>query len=131
MVATIVGTQNACIYGYDKGALLTDGTPAAERRVLFLMTDNVAASLNADGLKLFDAAIDWAQNLTATTPNVPVITKVALIPGNKIHIEWTGGGTLEVSDKVTGGTWTDTGLTSPVDAPIDQVTRFARVKRVP
>jgi len=127
VVARLVGTQNACIYGYDKGALLTDGTPAAERRVLFFMTDNVAAVMNADAFKLFDAAIDWAQNL-AVAPPAPRITVVRVDPGNVIHIEWTGGGTLEVSDTVTGP-WTDTTLTSPVNAPIDRALRFGRVKR--
>jgi hypothetical protein len=63
---------------------------------------------------------------TAVQP--PQITLIRLDPGNVVHIEWINGGTLEVADEVTGP-WTDTTLTSPVNAPIDRVMRFGRIKR--
>ena len=63
-----------------------------------------------------------------TGPPRPQITVIRLDPNNMIHIEWINGGTLEVADEVTG-TWTDTGLSSPVVAPIDRIKRFGRVKR--
>ncbi|MEW6155795.1 MAG: hypothetical protein AB1813_00070 [Verrucomicrobiota bacterium] len=64
---------------------------------------------------------------TSAPPPPPKFTVFRLQAGN-IHLEWEGGGTLEVSDSVTGP-WVDTGLTSPVDAPIDRAARFGRVKR--
>jgi hypothetical protein len=131
VVARIVGTaNNACIYGYDKGALLTDGTAAAERRVLFLMTDNVMANLNADGLKLFDAAIDWAQNITvAVRPkfNQPVAS------GTNVTISWTGAGILQEATNLTGSPsdWNDVpgNPASPLNVPVGSTARkFYRIR---
>ncbi len=133
IVATMAtDPTQAIIYNYETGEKGFNNFVMPARRVFFFFQDVTAAAANDDGWKLFDAAVDWAQNLTATTtPTAPVITKVNLGANNTIHIEWTGGGTLEVSDKVTGGTWTDTGLSSPADAPIDRAMRFGRVKRAP
>ncbi|MEW6158329.1 MAG: hypothetical protein AB1813_12915 [Verrucomicrobiota bacterium] len=50
------------------------------------------------------------------------------LQGGNLHLEWTGGGTLEAADAVTGP-WNDTAQTSPVDVPIDRAARFWRVKR--
>jgi hypothetical protein len=80
------------IYGFETGATLVDGSAAAGRRVHFLLTDNAFAVLNADGLKLFDAAVDWARGAGVVT--TPQITAATLAGGN-INITWTGGGTLE------------------------------------
>lgn len=111
VVARLVGTTaNACIYGYDKGALLTDGTAAAERRVLFLMTDNVAVNLNATGWKLFDAAIDWAQTLGGAQPAAPLITSAKDATG-KVVITFEG--TLQSAPAVVGP-WTDVVGVSPL-----------------
>jgi hypothetical protein len=57
----------------------------------------------------------------------PQITSISQAAGT-VRIEWTGGGTLEVSDSVSGP-WTDTGLSSPANVPIDRAARFGRVKR--
>lgn len=57
----------------------------------------------------------------------PQITSISASGGN-VTITWIGGGTLEVADNVTGP-WVDTGLSSPVTAPIDQTTRFGRIRR--
>jgi hypothetical protein len=75
-------------------------------------------STNPNSLKTFQAR-------TISTP--PVITKVAL-GVNVLRIEWTGGGTPEMADEVTGP-WASTGLSSPADVPIDRVKRFGRVRR--
>jgi len=54
------------IFGAEKGgALLGDGSEgspavAAGRRVMFFVSDTGFAALTADGLALFDAAVDWA-----------------------------------------------------------------------
>jgi hypothetical protein len=71
------------------------------------------------GLKTFRAR-------TFTQPR-PEFT-VFRIQGGNLHLEWTGGGTLELSDQVTGP-WVDTGLTSPVEGAIDRPARFGRIKR--
>jgi hypothetical protein len=58
-------------------------------------------------------------------------TKVELKPGNIIHLEWSGGGVLQTRDSLTSGTWQDqTGVTSPVDVPVDstKLSFFARIK---
>ncbi|MDA1274666.1 MAG: Ig-like domain-containing protein [Verrucomicrobia bacterium] len=76
--ATIVATlaanaDQAAIYAYEKGATLIDGTTKAPaRRVHFLMTDNAFAALNADGLKLFDAAVVWASGIEPKIPGAGV-----------------------------------------------------------
>ena len=47
------------IFGYTAGAQMVGGTAPA-RRVGYAIREVLAANLNADGLKLFDAAITWA-----------------------------------------------------------------------
>jgi hypothetical protein len=126
VVARLPGTINACIYGYDKGALLTDGTAAAERRILFFMTDNVAAAMNADGFKLFDAAVDWAQNIAVLV--APKITS-ATISGGNFTIIWTGGGTLQSTANLTPPiTWADINNSGSVTQPATGV-KFYRVRK--
>jgi hypothetical protein len=62
---------------------------------------------------------------------LPRFTAVYLVPGNppKIHVEWTGGGTLEVRENLASGVWQDTGYTSPVEVPADKAQMFGRVKK--
>jgi hypothetical protein len=60
-VATVVGTPGQVVlYGYETGASLMNGQTAPARRMNFPGDDNSFASLNANGLKLFDAAVAWA-----------------------------------------------------------------------
>ncbi len=59
-------------------------------------------------------------------------TKFYYVPGSpaKVHVEWTGGGTLQITDNLASGVWTDVqGATSPLEVPMDQVRLFARLKR--
>ncbi len=49
----------ALIFGYEKGAAMP-GLAAPGRRVGFFLENTTAASLNANGLTLFDAAVRWA-----------------------------------------------------------------------
>ena len=56
------------LYGYERGALMFNGFPAPARRVMFFWADNGAANSTAEALKLFDAAVDWAQNITRGLP---------------------------------------------------------------
>lgn len=69
-------------------------------------------------------------------PTVPVggimkFTKIQLVPGQTpvLHLEWTGGGILEVTDNLITGPWVELPGNSPLDLPIDKAKRFARVKK--
>ena len=53
------GSNHPCLYAYEAGAAMSSGTAPARRVHLFLQNDTFA-SLNADGVKLFDAAVGWA-----------------------------------------------------------------------
>jgi len=65
-LATENNSADATLFVADTGAVLfgdgSAGKPnvAAGRRVTFPITDNGFNNLNADGLKLFGAAVDWA-----------------------------------------------------------------------
>jgi hypothetical protein len=118
---------HAVIFGFEKGATLVDGaTKAPARRVHFMMTDATFATLNADGLKLFDAAVAWAANLSPTG-NQPVFKPVQL-QGSQVTISWTGGGILEsTTDFKTWSSVTGAGPDSYTTTASDSH-RFFRVK---
>lgn len=57
--ATMPGNPtHAAIFGYEKGAMMS-GMVAPARRAGFAIREALAAGLNADGLKLFDAILAW------------------------------------------------------------------------
>jgi hypothetical protein len=59
-IATIPNQNNqVAIYGYASGAMMS-GMAAPAKRVGFFAGDAMADSMNDNGWKLFDAAIDWA-----------------------------------------------------------------------
>jgi hypothetical protein len=59
-IATIPNQANqAAIFGYDKGAMMT-GLAAPAKRVGFFAGDAMTDNMNDNGWKLFDAAVDWA-----------------------------------------------------------------------
>lgn len=61
IIATIYGQpEKVAIFGYEIGATMDYETLAPARRVMLFMGNDGFANLSADGLKLFDAAIDWA-----------------------------------------------------------------------
>jgi hypothetical protein len=78
IVATVADNPaRALIYGYDKGAILIDGsTPAPARRVMFFSGDGGFAAYTEDALKLFDAAVQWASGIK---PQKPTSAKIAWI----------------------------------------------------
>jgi Divergent InlB B-repeat domain len=53
------GSERACIYAYETNAAMTLGNAPA-RRVHFFLQGEGFTVLNNDGLKLFDAAVNWA-----------------------------------------------------------------------
>jgi hypothetical protein len=129
-VARLVGTQNFGIYGYDKGAALTDGTPAPERRVQVFMTDNTASIFNENGWRLWDAAVNWAQGLTVSAPpQNAVFGPVTKLPNGNIGISWTGQGTLQETTNLPGG-WTDSAnQANPQEVTPTGANKFFRIKQ--
>lgn len=128
VIATITSDPTrAVIYAYDKGATLVDGTTKApEKRIYFLMTDNTYLALNADGIKLFDAAVSWALGRTL---GVQPKFNPPTVQGGNLVLTWTGGGTLQSADDITGP-WTDVaGATSPRTVPITGARKFYRLKQ--
>ncbi len=69
-VAKQVGAAKPGLFGIDTGAALTSGTAPA-RRVGFFLGTNAPANLDADGWKLFDAAVSWAIGPIAPPPPPP------------------------------------------------------------
>jgi hypothetical protein len=54
------GTDSPCIYAYEAGAAMTGTLVAPARRVHVFFQGDTFASLNDDGLKLFDATVSWS-----------------------------------------------------------------------
>lgn len=121
---------NAGIYAYEKGEMLTDGTPAPERRIHFFMTDNVASAMNEAGFRLWDAAVNWAQGLAVDQPPSEVDITVTRGTGGNITIQWTGGGTLQSTTSLTPPvTWTDETGNGSVTVPTTGPAKFYRVRQ--
>ncbi|MDR0226114.1 MAG: hypothetical protein LBI66_06815 [Burkholderiaceae bacterium] len=60
-IATLHGQpEKAAIFGYEKGATMDYESLAPARRVMFFLDNETFPNLSAAGLKLFDAAVDWA-----------------------------------------------------------------------
>lgn len=104
IVATLAdGSGHPCIYAYDQGALLIDGTtPAAGKRILLPLSDSAYEVLNADGLALVDAALSWA---TGRAIEESPEFDPPILNGTTLTITWTGGGTLQEAPAL--GQWTD------------------------
>jgi hypothetical protein len=118
--------ERAVIYAYDKGAALADGSDAPEKRVFFMLTDDTYLALNDEALSLFDAAVAWARKTVEEAPrlNQPAIQQTG------VTISWTGGGTLQAADAVSGP-WTDVpGANSPHLVPFaGKSFQFFRVRK--
>jgi hypothetical protein len=113
------GSSHPCLYAYEAGAAMSSGSAPARRVHLFLQ-NNTFASLNADGLKLFDAAVGWA---------VPVRFQPPVLQGGQLRLEWVGGGTLQTATNVAGP-WADIlGASSPFLAGTTNSAQFFRVKQ--
>jgi hypothetical protein len=128
IVATIQGEPtHACVYGYEKGAVLTDGSTAAERRAILPMSDVTFTYLNSAGVKIFDAAVDWVQSLTTAVAG-PKFMSIVKNANGSLTVAWTGGGTLQASTDLK--TWTDVaGATSPYTFTPPSATVFGRIKQ--
>jgi hypothetical protein len=61
IIATIYGQpEKAAVFAYEKGATMDYESLAPARRVMFFLGNDTFTNLSADGMRLFDAAIDWA-----------------------------------------------------------------------
>ncbi|WP_193211209.1 chitobiase/beta-hexosaminidase C-terminal domain-containing protein [Luteolibacter marinus] len=60
VVVATASNGSPAILTIDKGMQLRGGTPAADVRIHIFLNDDGLADLNADGLALFDACIDYA-----------------------------------------------------------------------
>ncbi|MFT4069160.1 hypothetical protein [Paraburkholderia sp.] len=61
IIATIYGQpEKAAIFTYEKGATMDYEALAPARRVMFFMDNDSFPNLSESGIRLFDAAIDWA-----------------------------------------------------------------------
>ena len=60
-IATLYGQpEKAAIFGYEKGATMDYESMAPARRVMFFLGNEGFTNLSEAGLRLFDAAVDWA-----------------------------------------------------------------------
>ncbi|WP_459663055.1 hypothetical protein [Novosphingobium sp. 11B] len=60
-IATIYGQpEKAAIFGYEKGATMDYEAIAPARRVMMFLGNDTFANLSPVGLRLFDAAVEWA-----------------------------------------------------------------------
>jgi hypothetical protein len=60
IVATLPNApEQAAIFGFDKGALMTDGYFAPARRLLFPLDNPAFDDLTPAGLALYDASVLW------------------------------------------------------------------------
>jgi hypothetical protein len=63
--ATVIATipdepDKAVLFCFEKGALMDNKMPAPARRIGLFLYDNTFDELNGEGIKLFDAAVDYA-----------------------------------------------------------------------
>jgi len=117
------GSNHPCLYAYEANAAMTSGVAPARRVHLFLQNETFAV-LNADGVKLFDAAFGWAIGQT-----VPIWFQPPVLQGRQLRLEWAGGGTLQTTTNLSGP-WSDVpGAVSPSLNPTTNSAQFFRVKQ--
>ena len=72
-----------------------------------------------------------AVRLKVTAPTYPrFLSDRTAVSGGKLHLEWTGAGTLVAADQVTGSYEVVAGVSgNPADIPIDRAQRFFRIRQ--
>src|SRR6185503_16694527 len=125
IIATIGTGTDAVICAYDTGERGFNNFAMPARRVFFFFQDNTAAAANADGWKLFDAAVDWAQNIAvAVAPRFAPPT----VSGGNLQLSWTGTGTLQQTDSLTTPNWQSApSQANPQSVAVGAGSRFYRI----
>src|SRR5207249_3215778 len=74
----------------------TTGAPfkAPEKRVGFFLNNDTFVNLTPEGLKLFDAAVQWTSGITNTASLKPKFDPPVL-SGNQLPISWIGAGSFQ------------------------------------
>jgi hypothetical protein len=117
--ALIIGVTNGLVVNSSLYGPITH----ASRKVFWGCVENDSAkSLNADGWKLFDAAVTWVlpPKLTATKG-----------PGaGQVTLSWTGDGTLQTTINVAAPVWVDApNQANPQTVNTTDPKRYYRVKQ--
>ncbi len=108
VIATIAGNASeACIYVYEEGAILANSAPAPALRIHIFLQNTAFANLNDDGLKLFDAAVEYALAPAALGP------LTAALADGKVRITWEGPGQLERASELPASSWSILTPTAP------------------
>lgn len=112
-------------YAYETGTPMFDGFVAPARRVMLFMGDPTFEVLSPDGLRLFDAAIEWAANLAADPLNfaTPVQQSGSFI------LSWTGNGTLLEASQIMGPWVNAANQANPQNIPLNQAAKFYRLRQ--
>ncbi len=76
------------ILAFDKNSNMIDGFKAPERRVSFFIDDNSAVYLNSTGVKLFDAAINWAARCNGVGERSELLILDAWKDGFDTELQW-------------------------------------------
>jgi hypothetical protein len=125
IVARLNDNSHPCLYAYEAGTPMNGGTNAPARRVHLFLQNNTFASLNADGLALFDAAVSWAIGQAAVPPSW---VQPPVVQGGQLRLEWVGG-TLQTTTNLAGP-WNDvSGAVSPYLQPTTNPAQFFRVRQ--
>jgi hypothetical protein len=119
IIARLNDGSHPCLYAYEAGAAMSSGAAPARRVHLFLQNDTFS-SLNADGVKLFDAAVGWV---------VPVRFQPPVLQGGQLRLEWVGVGTLQTTTNLAGPWSNLSGAVSPYLTPTTNSAQFFRVKQ--
>jgi hypothetical protein len=137
------------VFGYEKNTAMQGGFMAPARRVSIFLNDDTPTLLTTNGMKLFDAAIEWAVgcNLNNVDGNTPVSDRndndmesvetevkapfdVQVFPNpatDKLYLEFSGGGNDETTIRLfdingrTVQTWEVEGSGEPVELQLNNL----------
>jgi hypothetical protein len=125
--------DQSVLYGYDTGGEMMGGFLAPARRVLFFLTDDAFNALNADGLKLFDAAVGWAADadLSIDAPGSDIHISISS-DGSQLTLSWDGASgpvSLQSKKSLSESQWEHVETTSEhsMIVPIEAGKAFFRI----
>jgi hypothetical protein len=134
IIASVTGEPDqSVLYAYDTGGEMMGGFLAPARRVLFFLTDDAFNALNADGLKLFDAAVGWAADadLSIDAPGSDIHISISS-DGSQLTLSWDGASgpvTLQSKKSLSQSQWEHVETTSEhsMIVPIEAGNAFFRI----